>query len=240
MKKIIWTQIIAITFTVSIIAGLVGGALTNEYLIAYLFGQLIERQEENFPIVKKVIEERIYVEESSTIAAIEKANPSVVQLENGKPGVILTTDGIVATCNSVVRDKNSWRLTLGVEVLDSTVVYRSPDDNVALLKINTEQDFKYFSTLTFVQGVLKPGQKVLSLGKDKVKSGIISQLPDLNSNILIDYEIDSSLSCGPSINLGGELIGLTLDDDSIEQGISYIIPAQKLQKILDSYQQYLQ
>lgn len=241
MKKIIWTQIIAITFTVSIIAGLVGGALTNEYLIAYLFGQLTEKQEEEFPIVKKVIEEKTYIEESSTINAIEKASDSIAQLSNGVPGVVLTTDGIVATCNSYVGEKKSWKLFLNEDVFDAEVVYRYISDDIALLRIETNEEYEYFDTLSFAAAEkLKLGQKVLSLGKDIVKSGIISDLSDLESNILIDYEIDDSLACGPSINLSGELIGLTIEDNKLEQGTSSIIPAQVLQKVLDLYQQTLQ
>lgn len=241
MKKIIWTQIIAITFTISIIAGLVGGALTNEYLIAYLFGQLTEKQEEEFPIVKKVIEEKIYVEESSTITAIETASSALVQLSNGNSGVILSTDGIVATCNSSVGNKYDWKLFIQDNILDAQLVYRYPNDNVALLKITTNDDFKYFNTLKFAEDNLKLGQKVLSLGNNVVKSGIISQLSDTqDSNIFIDYEIDSSLVCGPSINLGGELLGITIEDNNFEQGTSAIIPVQTLQKVLDSYQLSLQ
>ena len=239
MKKIIWTQIIAITFTVSIIAGLVGGALTNEYLIAYLFGQLTEKQEEEFPIVKKVIEEKIYVEESSTIAAIEKASSSIVQLENGRPGVILTTDGIVATCNTAVLDKKDYNLFLGEDILKSEVVYRQAGDNFAFLKIKTDEDFEYFETLSFVEDVHKDltlGQKVLTLSVDYAKSGIIEHISEMSFYVHVDYEINRALECAPAINLAGELVGLTIEDRAEEQGTSYVVSTQILQQALQNLQ----
>lgn len=240
MKKIIWTQVIALTFTVGIIAGLVGGALTNEYLIAYLFGQFTEEQEEVFPIVKKVIEEKIYVEESSTIAAIQKASKSVVHFwDIFTPGVIITTDGMIITCEKPFARANQVAVNLGdTDGYLADIVYRDPEKNILLMKIRTDEEFTFFETLTFADEEVKLGQKVLSLGRNWVKSGIISKLPPANFDI--DYEIDHTFECGPSINLKGEFIGLTIEDRAVEQGTSSIIPATVIQQVLDSYQLNLQ
>ncbi len=240
MKKIIWTQVIALTFTISIIAGLVGGALTNDYLIAYLFGQLTDQQGEEFPIVKKVIEERVYVEESSTISAIEKASKSVVHFwDIFTPGIIITTDGMIITCEKPFVRATQVAVYMGdTEEYMADIVYRDPKRNILLMKLRTENEYEFFETLTFADEEVKLGQKVLSLGRDWVKSGIISKLPPANFDI--DYEIDHTFECGPSINLNGELIGLTIEDRAVEQGTSSIIPAQVLQQILDSYQLSLQ
>lgn len=239
MKKIIWTQVIALTFTVGIIAGLVGGALTNEYLIAYLFGQLTERQEEEFPIVKKVIEEKIYIEESAMISAIEKASPSIVQLENGKPGVIITTDGIIATCNTAVSDKKNYNFFFGEDILKAEVIHRDPGYNFAFLKIKSDEDFEYFETLAFVEDVfedLSLGQKILSLSVDYAKSGIVAHISEMNFFVHVDYEINEHLECAPAINLAGELVGITIEDHATEQGTSYVVSTQLLQQALQNLQ----
>ncbi|MFC1809926.1 trypsin-like peptidase domain-containing protein [Patescibacteria group bacterium] len=285
MKKIPWTKIIVLTATIGLITGLVGGALTNEYLIAYLFGQLTEKQEEEFPIVKKVIEEKIYVEESSTLEAIENASGSLIMISDTKQaaidfkpinsdlfylgyspqksvknnqslagsGVLLTTDGILATCNSFVQNRNSWFAIMDDgTALNAQVVYRDTLDDIALLRIQTDDEFNYFNTLSFNEKPVKTGQRVLSLGSfNKAKSGIVSFVPELtevreylrtfpSEFISIDYEIDSNLSCGPLVNLGGELVGLTLDFDTIEQGTSYVIPSKALNEALESFKLTLQ
>lgn len=277
MKKNFLTKILVITFTVSLITGLIGGALTNEYLIAYLFGQLTEKQEVEFPIVKKVIEERTYVEESSTIKAIEDSTTSIVAISDlseinspfkslnsdtfytGKypsktpvagevlagTGIILTTDGIVATCNSLVKSKYDWKVILSDDIsLNAKVVYRDGYDDIALLKIESND---YFDTLNFNADLIKTGQKVISVGAfNKVKSGIISSIPKSKEGrikvssfpvdfISIDYEIPSELSCSPLLNLGGELVGMTLDFDTVEQGTSYAIPVSTINEVLQNF-----
>ena len=262
MKKKSFPKIIVLTFTIALITGMIGGALTNEYLIAYLFGQLTEKQEEEFPIVKKVIEEKIYVEESSTLEAIDYASKAMVLISDAEDsgttelktsGFVLTSDGIVATCGSFVQNRNSWFVILSDDsIYNAQVVYRDSFDDIALLKISDANEFEYFDTLEFNDQPLKPGQKALSLGSfNKAKSGIISSLPELPDQrvslrdfpeeyIQVDYEIDNTLSCGPSINLGGKLIGMTLDFDTVEQGTSYVIPSSAFKDALDSFKNSLQ
>lgn len=80
MKKFQWMRITGLCFTVSLIVGMIGGALTNEYFVAYVFDRFIQEQQEQTPIVKKVIEQHSYVEESKTIDAVEKVEPVIVSL----------------------------------------------------------------------------------------------------------------------------------------------------------------
>ena len=71
-------KFVTIAVIVGFFAGVLGGMLTNEYLIAYwadLFGGNID---ENSPIVKRVVEQHTYVETSSLINVIEQVKPSVV------------------------------------------------------------------------------------------------------------------------------------------------------------------
>jgi len=285
-KKQSWPKIIVLTFTIALITGMVGGALTNEYLIAYLFGQLTERQQEELPIVKKVIEEKTYIEESKALEAIELTKDSLVLISDidtpsaefkainsdlfyrgfaqtdiaadvnqslAASGIVLTTDGLIATCNSFVQNRNSWFVILNNgEIYNAQVVYRDAFDDIALIKISSENEFKYFNTLSFMQQPLQVGQKALAVGSfNKAKSGIVSFLPELPEQrdhlrlfssefIQVDYEVDSGLSCGPLINLGGELIGLTLDFDTVEQGTSYIIPSSALNDALEKFKLTLQ
>lgn len=280
MKKNSVPKIVALTFTIALITGMIGGAFTNEYLIAYLFGQLTEMQEEEFPIVKKVIEEKVYVEESSTLEAIEEASKALVLISDTQTpssvnkainsdfyykgyspqkidnpsqtlagsGFVLTSDGVIATCSSLVKNRNSWFVIFdNDQVYNAQVVYRDDTDDIALLKISDNAEFEYFNTLEFNDQPINAGQKALSLGAfNKAKSGIISSVQDDSLRdfpggfIQVDFEIDSGLSCGPLINLGGKLVGMTLDFDTEEQGTSYVIPVSAFSSALDKFRTTLQ
>ena len=252
MKKSNLPKIIVITFTVALVTGILGGALTNEYLVAYLFDQLSEKQEEKFPIVKKVIEEKVYLEESSTIEAIDTASKALVlvsetsQIKNASlstSGMVLTSDGIIVTCSSFVEDRNSWFIIMDDgQTYSARVVYHDKNDDIAFLQITDKNQFKYFDTLKFNSEPLKTGQKILSIGAfNKAKSGIVSYITKFpTESIISDYEIDSNFACGPSVNMNGEFIGITLDSDSIEQGKSHIIPAPAINNALNTFKTTLQ
>lgn len=241
MKKNIWIKIVGLSFTISLIVGMVGGALTNEYLISYLFGQLSQRQEEELPIVKKVIEERVYVEESLTIDAIQKAQPSVVSIfsntQSAKSlsedvsvinGVILTTDGIVVSCNSQLVGQDTWYVKIkDNEIIPAKVVYRNTQYGIAYLQLNMQD--KFYQVLPIAKDVVL-GQKAIVLTDKLIKSALIS-----NVSAKDFYEIDRNLGdkfkCSPVINLGGELVGLALINDK-ESDTTSILPAHILEELL--------
>lgn len=83
MKKSL-KKILLITIIAGFLSGLIGGALTNEYLIAYLFDLVGENVDDRDPIVKRVIEEKVYVESSQTIEAAKKVEPAVVSIVASK------------------------------------------------------------------------------------------------------------------------------------------------------------
>ncbi|MFC1655392.1 serine protease [Patescibacteria group bacterium] len=285
------TKIIGVCIVVSIIFGLIGGIITNEYIIAYLFSNFIQEQEENSPIVKRVIEEHTFVEESLIIDAVKKVTPSLVTLYAGSvevsdsdlfvsqtsdqfylqgkaisnypsgnvvggTGFIISNDGLIATCSSLVGSQARWQLLTddGTEY-SANVVYNDSFDDIAFLAINAEEDTSYFQTLPFSENVVELGQKILSFGNDAsakthVKSGIISNLihktPRVSKRLFpnefmyVDFEIDSSLHCGPVVNLGGEVTGMVLDFDSLEEGTSYVIPVEAINSAFASYQKTIE
>jgi S1-C subfamily serine protease len=294
-KKVSWSKIFGICITLSIIGGLIGGALTNEYLIAYFFDKFIQKQEKNSPILKKVIEERTFVEDSLITTAVEKTSPAIVaifsseldaenalkandnkqfieitsdkfylgkpyknsssliEIVSGAPGFFISNDGLIATCASNVDGQNKWYIVLkNNEIYPAILVYKDKYNNFAFLKIDSSENkpFRYSKTLDFIESPIKLGQKIIAFGIDPqmnihLKSGIISFYDNLKKEkqnlsfpydfINIDFEIDSSLNCGPVVNLGGELIGMSLDFDTVEQGTSFVIPTEVLQQAFHAY-----
>lgn len=302
MKKYKWSKIMVVCFTVSLIVGMIGGALTNEYFVAYIFDSFVKERQEQTPIVKKVIEEHSYVEESKITDAINVVEPALTVLAasdqiadriieaeisknelfknttsdlfylnrqpqekypegtiSGGSGFFITSDGLIATCSSLVSGKKNWSLITGDEkIYHATVVFDDPYDDFSLLKITDRGENEYFKTIDFAESNAKNGQKVLSMGKDvfyntQVFSSIIANEKTENSDdaaisekrifpnefVVIDREIDENTVCGPAVNLNGEIIGMSIDFDTIEPGKSYIIPVNALKEKFYEYQEMI-
>jgi S1-C subfamily serine protease len=300
MKKYKWSKIMVVCFTVSLIVGMIGGALTNEYFVAYVFDSFVKEREKQTPIVKKVIEEHSYVEESKTIDAINIVQPALTvlaasdQIANrimkgeipkdelfksttsdsfylnrqpqekflkgtipGGSGFLITSDGLIATCSSLVSGQKNWSLiTSDEKIYHATVVFDDPYDDFSLLKITDRAENEYFKTIEFAENNAKNGQKVLSMGKDvffntQVFSSIIANEGTENSDdaaisekrifpnefVVTDREIDENTVCGPAVNLNGEIIGMSIDFDSIEPGRSFVIPVEALKEKFYEYQE---
>ena len=191
-------------------------------------------------------------EESSVITVAEKAGPAVVEIatkvvtpdlfvqreQSGiGSGFIVRSDGYIVTNNHVVanatqlkvivRDQNSRN-----KAYDATIVGSSPDDDIAVLRINAT----CLPTLSFGDSTnLKVGQLAIAIGsplgqQNSVTKGVISalhrslQVPDptnpgdvqtiLNA-IQTDASINPGNSGGPLLNSAGEVIGVNF---AVEQG----------------------
>lgn len=241
MKKNAWIKILGLCFTVSLVVGMIGGALTNEYLISYLFGQLTQKQEEELPIVKKVIEEHVYVEESQTIDAIQKAQPAVSTLfatkqsaeslsENveGINGIVLATDGIIVSCNSQLAGQNTWYVKIkDKEIVPANVISRNSTLGITYLQIDNPGEF--YQTISIARDVTL-GQEAIALTEDSIKSALVSKVSPKDFH-LIDRDLGDKFKCSPIINLGGELIGLaSIQDENLD--VTLVLPAPTLEELL--------
>lgn len=242
MKKNSWIKIVGLCFTVSLVVGMIGGALTNEYLISYLFGQLTQKQEEELPIVKKVIEEHVYVEESLTIDAIEKAEPAIATIfatkqsaeaisENveGINGIVLTTDGMIASCSSQLIGQNVWYVKIKDKpVVSANVISRNSDFGITYLQLSGEGEF--YQTISLARENVLLGQEAIALTDNSIKSALISNISD-EDYYKIDRGLGTEFKCSPIINLGGELIGLaSVQDENLDTTL--VLTAQTLEKLL--------
>jgi len=250
MKEFSWMKIVGICVTVSIIVGMIGGALTNEYFVSYIFSRFNQNQEENAPIVKKVIEERTFVEESLVKDAFDKIIPSVVALysteteiekadrENTKgTGFFITTDGLIATCKSITSNQKMLYVQANDEqIYKADIVYTDPLYDLAFFKVERNDKTPFFKAVDFAQNIIAISQKVLVVGIDTafnqhVKSGIVSFTGSENDLKELDFQINQYVNCGPVVNLGGEVHGLALNNKT---GITYVIPVEYLnQKFLE-------
>ncbi|MBD3156306.1 hypothetical protein GF369_00600 [Candidatus Peregrinibacteria bacterium] len=241
MRKKTWFKIIGVCFTVSLVVGMIGGALTNEYLISYLFGQLTQKQEEELPIVKKVIEHHVYVEDSLTIDAVEKANPSIVRLyatvadaqsrDDAKAvnAVMVTSDGYIVTCDAALNNSLTWYADIEGSIVAADVVDTMQPHGLTYLRIRDAESF--FQTVPFAFLEPEQGQQILALTEKGVMSALISHAAEKNIYV-IDRQLPQDFTCSPIINLGGELVGIAMQTNDELVGQTRIISAQILEELL--------
>jgi S1-C subfamily serine protease len=164
--------------------------------------------------------------EASIIAVAERARPSVVQLRGGGPrgvasgsGVIISEDGLVATCGHVGRmPGRPFTATLadGTELKARTLgQYFSNGIDCGLVQIETEG--RSLPALPLGKSAdLAIGDWVIALGYTHglgetarpalLRAGRVLQVNE--KELYIDAPIDAGDSGGPTITLRGEVVGL--------------------------------
>jgi S1-C subfamily serine protease len=172
---------------------------------------------------------------------------SQVQQSSGS-GVIITADGIVATCAHVVKGADSIKIRLN-HGLEYTAKIMLIDDNedLAILKIvKNDNDIK-FSYLE-VEDIdnHEVGDVVVAMGNafglgQTVTSGIISApLRAVKDKVVIqtDASVNPGNSGGALINMNGKLIGIPnaiFSKSGGFHGVGFCRPAILMQSILDHF-----
>jgi S1-C subfamily serine protease len=167
--------------------------------------------------------------------------------------VIITSDGIITTDNSLISEGGKYFATISSDkLLDLSIIRAINGEQIALLKIkNDEKNPTTFSKVTISKEDLKLGQTVIYIGgetKDAVFTGIVSSLsvketkladnatttPVVTKISSIETSILSNfISGGMLLNLEGELVGIkTTYMDSSKT--SLFAPSQDVQDSLTS------
>jgi S1-C subfamily serine protease len=195
--------------------------------------------------------------EDSVIAAINKAQPAVVEVtvtEQGGTalgsGSIITSNGYILTNDHVVQNGTSFVVqTSGGTKYTATVAGQDPADDLAVLKITAP---KALPTIAFADSTkAQVGQFVVAMGNplgvgESASFGIISALnrsvseaPNGPANIIpnaiqTSAPINPGNSGGALIDLSGNLVGIptlgALDPEfgnAPANGIGFAIPANQ-------------
>jgi len=151
-------------------------------------------------------------------------------------GFIVRSDGYIVTNNHVVENARQLQVVLRdqAKAYDARVVGTSPDDDVAVLKIDAQN----LPTLSFGDSnALKVGQLAIAIGsplgqQNSVTKGVISALhrsisvPDPGTgnteNILnaiqTDAQINPGNSGGPLLNSAGQVVGVNFAIEQAQAG----------------------
>lgn len=173
------------------------------------------------------------------------------QTQSVGSGVIVSADGLIVTNSHVVSMANKVIVTLNDgKPYPATLIGKDNENDIALIKIEPP------SPLKPIDFSIEPiiGETVIAIGnplglQNSVSAGIVSgtkrtftttpathAFTDL---IQTDASINIGSSGGALINLEGKLLGINMATMQNAQGLSFAIPASKIQKMLDEYKKIL-
>ncbi len=172
----------------------------------------------------------------------------------GGSGFVVAKEGIVVTNKHVVADPKAEYIILGNDgrKFEATVLARDPIDDVAILKIQSNEPL---ATVALGDSLkIELGQSVLAIGnalgvfRNTVSSGIISGLSrsiraatdidpmtapqELRGLIQTDAAINPGNSGGPLVNLVGEAIGINAAIVFGAQNLGFAIPVNAIKRDL--------
>lgn len=168
-------------------------------------------------------------------------------------GVVISDEGYILTCNHVVEDATTIKVTLrNGMVYDATLVGSDEASDLAVLKISGSNKFSYAT-----QGYsshLVAGEQVVAIGNPlgllggTVTTGVISATErnvvtdngEVMTLIQTDAAINSGNSGGGLFNLAGELIGIVNAKYSASgvEGLAFAIPIDSAYPVQLDLMQY--
>jgi serine protease Do len=172
------------------------------------------------------------------------------RLEGGGSGVVIDEKGYVLTNFHVIENAEKIRVhfaTDGNKTYDAEIVGQDPYTDLAVLKIKSNKKFK--PAVTGNSDDLKVGDWVIAVGspfglEQTVTAGIVSakrQAMQVEGRryedfIQTDAAINRGNSCGPLVNIRGEIIGINTAiyaPTGVFSGVGFAIPINKAKDILD-------
>jgi serine protease Do len=173
----------------------------------------------------------------------------------GGSGFLINSDGHIITNKHVVIDEEAdYTVLMNDESRhEATVLARDPINDIAILKIE-KQDNKDFPYLEMGDSdTIKAGQSVIAIGnalaefRNTVSTGVISGLSrsivaggagfgseELTGVIQTDASINPGNSGGPLLNLAGQVIGVNTAIAQGAQNIGFALPINDIKAVYES------
>jgi putative serine protease PepD len=201
-------------------------------------------------------------EDTTAAAVAQRGLPAVVSVvtrDSGSSqgsGFLVSGDGFIVTNVPVIANAQALAVLINGDGRrhDARVVDFDCQTGVAVLKVDQVSNL---AALAFGDSTgLRPGQNVVGLGGStadhrSVTKGVVSALhgsvslseppatgpSHLSDVIQTDAAIDSSMSGGPLLNTGGQVIGVTVAGGSQSQPAALAVPSSDLQTEVEQIQQ---
>jgi len=184
----------------------------------------------------------------------ENSNPTDLQLSGTGTGYIFEADGYILTNEHVIHGAEHISVTVPGydEPFSATVVSENAEMDIAVLKIEPQQD-QLFATIPLGDSDrLNVGEWVIAIGNPygydyTLTMGVISakerpisiensdgQLQQFKHMLQTDTSINPGNSGGPLLNEAGEVIGMNTAVNAEAQGIGFAIPINEIKDYLQS------
>jgi serine protease Do len=165
--------------------------------------------------------------------------------ESGGSGFVVGHDGLVITNNHVIDGADEIIVRIGDRSFEAEVKGRDEATDLALLKLESEDDLAYLSLGD--SEALRVGEWVMAIGSPvglvgSVTVGVVSakerrinispQTSSFENFIQTDAAINFGNSGGPLVNLRGEVIGINTAINYGSENIGFAVPVNILKEIL--------
>jgi S1-C subfamily serine protease len=173
----------------------------------------------------------------------------LIPVEGAGSGFLIDADGRVLTNNHVVGQARQIKVILADRgQYDAKVLYRDPENDLALLKIEPRKKLAYLRLGD--SDNLQVGQKVLAIGnpfglEGTLTTGVISSLHrsvpsddgrGMEDMIQTDAAINPGNSGGPLLDSQGNVIGInTMIVGAANVGIGFALPISRAKLVLEDY-----
>jgi S1-C subfamily serine protease len=180
----------------------------------------------------------------ATSELIKKLTPSVVSVNSRMTrgtGIVLTSDGYIATCNHVLGRSSDIRVGSGQKTYEAHVIGSEPYSDVAVLKAKAGD----FEPIEFADSdKVSTGQFVLAIANPfnrgpAATTGIVTNVgvtlrgwrgSSMENVIATDARLNPGFSGGPLIDVSGRVIGL---NSAYVWSRGIAIPSNKVKSITD-------
>lgn len=201
-------------------------------------------------VVERVREAVVNIHSERTLqgsvpAEFFSLSPSQNRINGMGTGIVIDPRGYIVTNHHVVEDVSVIRIRLSDGTTQSAlVVARSPDTDLALLKIDVGRSLPTMPLGTAAD--LMVGETVIAIGnaygyEHTVSVGVVSATKrDVSLNkemsykalIQTDASINPGNSGGPLLNVNGELVGVNVAIRAGAQGIGFAIPVDSVIRVV--------
>ncbi len=159
-------------------------------------------------------------------------------------GFVVSPDGLIVTNNHVIDEATGLEVALNGRQYDAEVVGTDPATDLALLKIEPEEELDFLPLAD--SDALRPGDWIMVIGsplrlENSVSVGVVSAKarsinitadPSLEKFIQTDAAINFGNSGGPLVNLSGAVVGIATAINYSAENIGFAVPSNTLRAIL--------
>ena len=174
----------------------------------------------------------------------QEREPEDRRSDSSGSGFVISADGLIVTNHHVIEDATGLVVALNGRQFDAEVVGKDPATDLALLKIEPDEELDYLPLAD--SDALRVGDWIMVIGsplrlENSVSVGVVSAKarsinitadPSLEKFIQTDAAINFGNSGGPLVDLTGAVVGIATAINFGAENIGFAVPVNVLKTIL--------